>query len=116
MGVFLRIALRHQEAVIAATAARIVAADPWPRIIYGAAPLLGIEEAADLPKMGIGLSPHGIGLFAINFGKLLAGNLEAQAEMIGQPLYITLLERDQGIGAAIARTFRTIVGRHVVSV
>jgi hypothetical protein len=51
---------------------------------------------------------------AIHLGEFLAGGFEAEAEMLGQPLHVTLVERDQGIGAAIARTLRTIIKAHGV--
>jgi len=86
IGVFLGIAFRHQEAVVAAAAARIFPADGGPRLIDGAAALFGIEEAADLAEMGVGLAAHGIGLVAIDLGKFLARGLEAQPEMAGKPL------------------------------
>src|SRR6202012_4747077 len=96
----------------AAAAARIFAADGGPGLVDGAAALVGVEEAADLAEMHIGLAAHGIGLVAVHLGEFAARGLEAQPEVIGQPLHITLLERDQGIGAAIARTLRTVIGRH----
>src|ERR1700761_6259657 len=111
--VFLGIALRHQEAVVAAATARIFAADGGARFIYGAAALLGVEEAADFPEMLVGLAAHGIGLFGIDLSELLARGRKGQAEIVRQPLHIALLERDQGIGTAIARTLCTIIGRHV---
>jgi len=94
-GIFLRISFRHQEAVIAATAAGIFAADGGAGAINGAGALFDIEEAARLAEMRIGLAPHGIGLLAVHFGELLAGRFEAQAKMIGQALYVAFLERDQ---------------------
>src|SRR5258706_15453855 len=112
IGVFLGVPLRHQESVIAASPARIFAADGGAGGVYRAAALIGVEEPADLAEMGVSLAPHGIGLFAVHLGELLARRLEAEAEMVGQPLHIALLERDQGIGAAIARAFRTIIGDH----
>ena len=112
-GVFLRIPLRHQEAVIAATAAGIFAADGGTGSVNGAGAFLGIEEAADFPEMGVGLAPHGIGFLAIHLGEFLAGRFKAKAEMIRQTLHVAFLKRDQGIGTAIARTFRTIIRYHV---
>src|SRR5471032_2106902 len=112
IGVFLRTALRHQEAVIAAAAARIVPADGGAGFVDGAASLLDIEEAAGLAEMRVSLAPHGIGLFAIHLGELRGRGLKAQAEMIGQPLHVALLQGDQGVGTAIARTLRTIIGNH----
>ena len=109
-GVFLRIALGAQEIIIAAAfAAGIFAADGRPGRIDGAAARLGIEEAADAAIMLIRLAAHGIGLVAIHLGEFLARFLEAQPEMVGQALHIFLDEGDDRIGAAIARTFGTIV-------
>ena len=113
VGVFLGIPLRHQERVIAATPAWILPADGGAGGIDRAAPLIGIEEAANLAEMVVGLAAHGIGLVAVDLGELLSRGFKVQAEVIGQPLHITLLERDQRIGTAIARTFRTIVRDHV---
>src|SRR5438128_1136054 len=104
VGIFLGIPLRHQEAVIAAAATGIIAADGGPGGVDGAAALVGVEEAADLAEMPVGLAPHGIGLLAVHLGELRARRLEAEAEMVGQPLHVALLQRDKGIGAAIART------------
>src|ERR1043165_3012107 len=85
VGIFLGIPFRHQEAVIAAAAARIFAADGGASAVNRAAALGGVEEAADLAEMPVGLAAHGIGLFAIHLGEFLARCLESQAEMIGQP-------------------------------
>ncbi len=109
-GVFLCGALMAQEIEIAAgRAAGIFAADGGAGFIDGAAPGLGIEEAADAAIMLIRLAPHGIGFVAIHLGEFLARFLEAQAEMFSQPGHVFLGEGDDGIGATVTRAFRTIV-------
>ena len=112
LGIFLGRPFRQQEIIVAAgPAAGIFAANGRPRGVNRAAPRLGVEEAADAAEMLIRLAPHRIGLVGLDLGEFLARVFERQAEMVGQPLDIALLERNDGIGAAIARTFRAIIDR-----
>ena len=84
--VFLGIPLGHQETVIAAAAAGILAAYGGPGSIDGAATLVGIEELADLAEMLVGLAAHGIFRFFIHLGELLARRFKGQLEVLGQTL------------------------------
>ena len=112
--VFLGIPLGHQETVIAAAAAGILAAYGGPGSIDGAATLVGIEELADLAEMLVGLAAHGIFRFFIHLGELLARRFKGQLEVLGQTLDVALVERDQGIRAAIARALRAIIESHEI--
>ena len=103
--IFLGIALRHQETVIAAAPTRIFPTDGGPRCIDGAASLYDVEETAGLAEMRISLAPHRIGLIAVHFGEFFPCLFKAEAEMISQALDVALFERDHWIRAAIARTF-----------
>ena len=105
-GVALRFPFRGQEVVIAATfVPRIRAADFRPRLIDGAAALVGVEKAANAAEMLIGLAAHGIGLVPVHFGKFDAGGLKAQPEMLGKALHIAAVQGDYGIGTAISGAF-----------
>jgi N-acetylmuramic acid 6-phosphate (MurNAc-6-P) etherase len=76
--VFMCAALECQEVVIAAAlAAREGAAKAGARLIYVAAPRLGVEELADATEMFIRLSAHCIKFVTINLGKLFPCGLEA---------------------------------------
>src|SRR6185437_2720891 len=111
--VFLRAALEGKEIVIAAArGARIEPANGGPRLVDRALALLGIEEPADAAEMGIGLAAHEIFVAPLHCGELLARLGEAEAEMLGQALHVTLVELDQGIGTAISRALQTIVLSH----
>ena len=57
----------------------------------------------------VALAAHGIFRADFDFREFLAGLLEAQIEMLGQPFYVAFGELYEGIGTAIAGALRTIV-------
>src|SRR5687768_9283581 len=99
-------ALEFQERVVtAAVSVRIAAADIGPRLVHGAAPLLGIEEAADGLVDVVALVPqdllvHFLGLVAIS--ELLPGLAHRQAEVTRQALDVVVAHGNARVTAAIA--------------
>ena len=74
--VLLRAALEGQEIVVAAAAsAGKRAAYGGPRLVDGAAPLLGVEEAADAAVNRVLFTPHGIFPPMRDLGKFRPGDL-----------------------------------------
>src|SRR5262249_8137082 len=76
-----------------------------------AAALVGVEEPADAAENGVGLAAHGILAAPALNREFFARRLKGHAEVPGQALNVPLVQGDQGIGAAIAGAFFTIVHR-----
>src|SRR5437764_11217532 len=89
---------------------RIAAAGERPRLIDGAVALLRVEELADAAKMRIGLAAHGHLFVFARHGVFLFRFADAEAEIVRKPLHVALVQRNDGIGTAIARTLGAIVG------
>src|SRR5262249_33073205 len=75
-----------------------------------AAALLGVEEPADAPEVLVLLAAHGILVTIALDRELGLGLVEAQIEVFGQPLHITLGEGDKRVGAAIPGALLAIEG------
>src|SRR5262249_14138104 len=109
-GIVLRPALEREEIVVATAAvAGIAAAGGGARRIYGAAALLGVEEAAEAAEGLILLAAHGVFVSPALGGEFCLCLPEAQIELLREPLHVALGERDQRIGAAVAGTFAAVV-------
>src|SRR5262249_40054977 len=80
-----------------------------PGRIHRAAPLLGVEEAADAAEVLILLAAHRVLVAPTLDRELLLRLLEAQVEVLRQPLHVALGERDQRIRAAVAGTFAAVI-------
>src|SRR5664279_1689244 len=98
LAIFLRVALRRQEVIVAATATRVGPADCRTCHVDRAAPFVGIEEAANLAEMLVGLAAHRILFAAVDLGELLSSRGKAELKMICQPLNVALGQRDDWIG------------------
>ncbi len=109
--ILLRTPLEGQEVVVAAAASRIASAGGGPRLVDGAPALFRIEEAAGAAEVRIGLAAHGIFVAPALDRELGLCFLEAQAEMLGEPLHVALIERDERVAAAVAGTFLAVVHR-----
>ena len=107
--IFLRAPLERQEVVVAAATARIAAADGRSGLIDRAAAFLGVEEAADLAEDRIGLLPHHVLATPDRLGELAARRTERQAMMLGQPLHVPFVERNEGVGAAVSGALAAII-------
>ena len=108
--VFLAIAFKFQEVIVAAMAfAGEYTAGGGSRMIDGAAALLGIKEPADL-AVNLVLLPAHDALVAVGFPEeFLLGPGERHVEVLGDAFGITVLHFNYGVGAAVARTFHAIV-------
>ena len=110
LGVVLGFALEREEVVVAAAAvAGIAAAGGGAGRIDGAAPFLGVEEPAHPAEVLVLLAAHGILVAPALDRELRLGLVEGEVEVLGKPFHIPLGQRDQRIGAAVARTFRAVV-------
>ena len=108
--VFLTAAFVHEKIIVTASAAaRIGAAGRGTRRVDGAAPLVGIEEAADAAEVFVILAPHRILMPMGFFGEALPGVVERQAEMLCQASDVALRQRDYGIGAAVTGAVEAVV-------
>ena len=109
LGIFLGVTFGGEKIIVAAAPTRVGPTNSRSCLVDRAASLVGIEEAADLAEMHIRLAAHGILLVAILFGELSSGCLKAQSEVSGEATDIAFGQRNDGIGTAIAWTFRAIV-------
>lgn len=89
-------------------------ADRGSRVIDGAAALLGVEKSADPSEVGVFLAAHRV-LAAVSLGReRFSGLFKRHVEMATQSLNVTLVECNEGIGAAVTGAFQAVV--HVGSV
>ena len=112
--VVLRLALVHQKIIIAAAAlfTGIVAAGGGAGFIDRAAPRLGVKKLADAAEVFVGLAPHQKFVAVANAGEALFRGREAELVVLGEALDVTLVERDDGVRAAIAGAIEAVVMRH----
>ena len=107
------LALEADEVVVAALpAVRILAAHRGPGFVDGAAPLVGVEEAAngavDLVLVVAQDALVAVGV-AIATCEALLGLLAGQAEVARQPLEILVEHFDARVAAAITGAARAVV-------
>jgi hypothetical protein len=105
-------ALKAQKVVVAATAAAWKGpANARPGLVDCASALFRVEEATDPAKNRILLAPHRILPPVLLLGESAPGVLQGKTMMLSESLHIALIERDQRIGAAVARAFAAIILR-----
>jgi hypothetical protein len=106
--------LEFKEIVIPASLfSREYTTDFGARLINGTAPNFSVEELADPSEMFIVLPLHDPFMTMVFAREFLFGFLERNIEMRGQPFDIFLLEDDNWIRAAVARTVQAVIGGHV---
>ena len=111
--IILRTALKFQEFVIAAFAlAGIITATSRARLVNRTAAFFRIEKLADAAVMLVFLPAHNARIAMGRAEKLLLSDGDRQFKMRGNSFSITLGDDYDRIGAAIARTFRTIILGH----
>lgn len=113
--VLLAPALVHQEVVVAAAAvAGIVPTREGARFIDRTASFRCVEELANSSIVRIGLALHNK-FVAVVFARVPTLRLfKTETKMTTQPLHVTLVQRYDWVGTAIARTLQAIVLRHRV--
>jgi hypothetical protein len=112
--VFLRFALVHEEIIIAAARVftRVCAARRRADFVNRAAPLLRVEELANAAEVLVALATHQI-FVAVAFARVaLLGCASGHTEMLGEPVDVAFSQHNDGIGAAIAGAFQTIIMGH----
>ena len=108
--IFLAVAFEFQEVIIAAVAlTREHATGGRPRLIYRAAAFLGVKELADLAIDLVFLAAHDALVAMGLLEKFFLSLGERHIKMLGDAFGIAVLHFNDGVGAAVARTFQAII-------
>ena len=108
--IFLAVAFEFQEIIIAAvTFTREHAAGGGPGVVNRTAAFLGVKELADLAIDLIFLTAHDALVTVGLLEEFLLGLGERHIKMLGDAFGIAVLHFNDGVGAAVARTFHAII-------